>query len=60
MSSGKSESSSVLRRNGTPAVPPVPFLKPMMRSTVFTCLKRHNTKFSSTSTSFSHMSYSAQ
>jgi hypothetical protein len=35
-SSGKKLSPTRLRRYSTPAVPPVPRLKPMMRSTVFT------------------------
>src|SRR6185369_3558650 len=58
-SSGNSACSSVLRRNATPAVPPVPRLKPITRSTVLTWRKRQSWKFSSRSTSFSHMSYSA-
>ena len=37
----------------TPAVPPVPHLKPMMRSTVTTCLWRQVSRASSRSTSFS-------
>ncbi len=35
-SSGNSTTSSILRRYGAPLVPPVPCLKPMMRSTVVT------------------------
>ena len=43
-SSGKSSTSSILRRYFTPLVPPVPRLKPMMRSTVVTWLKRQRRK----------------
>lgn len=56
-SSGNSTTSSILRRYGAPAVPP---LKPMMRSTVVTCRKRHCRNASSRSTSSSAISYRSQ
>ena len=40
----------------TPDDPPVPWRKPMTRSTVFMCRNRQSWKYSSTSTSFSHIS----
>ena len=43
-----------LLRKATPDEPPVPRLKPMMRSTVFMWRKRQSWKLSSTSTSSSH------
>src|SRR5690348_9387203 len=52
-SSGKTRFSSVARRYGAPAEPPVPGLLPMIRSTVSTCLWRHEASASSISTSFS-------
>lgn len=55
-SSGNSTTSSILRRYGAPLVPPVPCLKPMMRSTVVTWRKRHWRNASSRSTSSSAIS----
>src|SRR5690606_9794375 len=52
-SSGKNPFLSTLSRYGTPAVPPVPRLKPMIRSTVLRCPKRQRWKWYSRSTSFS-------
>ena len=51
--SGKTRLSSVERRYEAPAVPPVPILFPMIRSTVSTCLCRHIASASSRSRSFS-------
>lgn len=52
-SSGNSSVSSMRRRYGTPAVPPVPVLPPMMRDTVCMWRKRQCRKASSRSTSSS-------
>src|SRR4051794_16091941 len=52
-SSGKMRFSSVERRYGAPADPPVPGLLPIIRSTVSTCLWRQLASASSMSTSFS-------
>jgi len=52
-SSGKKVRSSAVFRNLTPLEPPVPGLKPMMRSTVFMWRKRHCWNWSSRSTSSS-------
>ena len=52
-SSGKKPFLSTDSRYGTPAVPPVPRLKPMIRSTVLRCAKRQRWKWYSRSTSFS-------
>ena len=41
-SSGKKAFSSTLARYWTPAVPPVPVLNPITRSTVLRCPKRHS------------------
>jgi hypothetical protein len=59
-SSGKKVSSRALRRKPTPLEPPVPRLKPMVRSTVLTWRNRHSWKFSSRSTSSSQVSYASQ
>src|SRR5262249_24768249 len=58
--SGNSTTSSILRRYPTQLVPPVPRLKPMMRSTVVTWRKRQRRNASSTSVSSSPSWYRSQ